>query len=249
MASQSIVDTTHLESLVLDARRRLSIAVIDSGINPHHPHVGGIAGGVGITAEGVEHEDYVDRLGHGTAVAAAIREKSPASALFAVKVFDRSLSTDINALVRAIDWSVRAGVRLVNLSLGTGNSAHEGVLREAVGRALACHVIIVSAFEQDGVRWLPGSLPGVIGVKLDWDCPREECRVEQTRDGSFVFRASGYPRDIPGVPPSRNLRGISFAVANVTGLLARALEACSEASFERALDLLVARAAFQQNPS
>ena len=33
------------------------------------------------------------------------------------------------------------------------------------------------------------------------------------------MHASGYPRPIPGVPPERNLKGISFAVANVTGLL------------------------------
>lgn len=39
----------------------------------------------------------------------------------------------------------------------------------------------------------------------------------------MVARASGYPRPIPGVPPERNLKGISFAVANVTGVLARAM--------------------------
>jgi hypothetical protein len=37
-------------------------------------------------------------------------------------------------------------------------------------------------------------------------------------------RASGFPRPIPGVPPERNLKGLSFAVANATGLLAVALE-------------------------
>jgi hypothetical protein len=38
-----------------------------------------------------------------------------------------------------------------------------------------------------------------------------------------VFRAAGYPRPIPGVPPERNLKGLSFAVANVTGVVARLL--------------------------
>jgi hypothetical protein len=37
----------------------------------------------------------------------------------------------------------------------------------------------------------------------------------------WAYRASGYPRPIPGVPPERNLSGISFAVANVTDWLAR----------------------------
>ena len=32
--------------------------------------------------------------------------------------------------------------------------------------------------------------------------------------------ASPYPRPIEGVPPARNLQGVSFAVANMTGLIA-----------------------------
>jgi hypothetical protein len=42
-------------------------------------------------------------------------------------------------------------------------------------------------------------------------------------DGAAVFRASGFPRLIDGLPPEQNLRGISFAVANMTGFAARAL--------------------------
>jgi hypothetical protein len=41
---------------------------------------------------------------------------------------------------------------------------------------------------------------------------------------SLKMRASGYPRPIPGVPPERNLRGQSFAVANATGILALLIE-------------------------
>ena len=73
------------------------------------------------------------------------------------------------------------------------------------------------------MRWLPGSLPGAIGVLLDWSCPRHSVRIAG-REGSPVFLASGFPRPIPGVSPARNLGGISFAVANVTGVLARLLE-------------------------
>jgi hypothetical protein len=41
--------------------------------------------------------------------------------------------------------------------------------------------------------------------------------------GTVRCSASGYPRPIEGVPVERNLSGISFAVANVTGFLARLL--------------------------
>jgi subtilisin family serine protease len=194
--------------------------VIDSGVYAGHPHVGGVAGGIAIRSDGTTEADYVDRNGHGTAVTAAIKEKAPAAELYAVRIFEERLSGNIAALLRAIDWAADAGMHLVNLSLGTANVTHEVALRDSVRRAVDRGALIVAARDDDGVSWLPGSLPGVIPVQLDWDCPREHyrtCRI----DGVEVFRASGYPREIPGVPPERNLSGISFAVANVTGLLAR----------------------------
>ena len=67
-----------------DTSAVVRVAVIDSGVHASHPHVNGVAGGVGIDSEGHEHDDYVDRLGHGTAVAAVIREKAPDAAILAV---------------------------------------------------------------------------------------------------------------------------------------------------------------------
>ena len=213
----------------------MRIAVIDSGVHAAHPHVGGVAGGVSITPSGGEEPDYIDRLGHGTAVCAAIREKAPEADLFAVKIFHHSLMCSIECLVGAIDWSARNGMRLINLSLGTSKPEHEAVLQAAVQRAIENGCSIVAAHEDSGVRWLPGCLPGVIPVALDWDCPRDEYRTSTQPDGRTLFHASGLPRPIPGVPPERNLRGISFAVANVTGLLAVELSAHPESPVGRLL--------------
>jgi hypothetical protein len=197
------------------------VAVIDSGVHASHPHINGVAGGLAITREGCEEADYVDRLGHGTAVTAVIREKAPDAQIFAVKVFHESLTTRIGPLVRAIEWSVENGMHLINLSLGTSNPEHEPVLQAAVERVRRRGITLVAAFEDGGVRWLPGCLGGTTAVVLDWDCPRDEYRREKLADGRELYRASGFPRPIPGVPPERNLKGISFAVANVTGVLAR----------------------------
>jgi subtilisin family serine protease len=222
--------------------RGVRIAVVDSGIHAAHPHVGAVAGGVAIDEEGREHDDYIDRLGHGTAVAAAIKEKAPDAELYAVKVFDRSLSTRISTLVAAIDWSARNGMHLVNLSLGTARPEHERVLTEAIGRAATRGAVIVAAAEDDGVRWLPGSLRGVVSVRLDAGCPRHEYRVAGG-EGPAIFCASGFPREIPGVPPERNLNGISFAVANMSGFAACAREGASDGSIDEIVRLLAVRVA------
>ncbi len=108
------------------------VAVIDSGVHASHPHVNGVAGGVGIDSEGHRHDDYVDRLGHGTAVTAVIREKAPDAAILAVKVFDRELAATGVALVAACEWALEAGAQLINLSLGTLNPDHEPALADVV---------------------------------------------------------------------------------------------------------------------
>ncbi len=220
--------------------RGVKVAVIDSGVFADHDHIHGVAGGVGIGADLVPHGDYVDRLGHGTAVSAAILEKAPDVELLAVRVFDRSLSVPAPILVEAIDWAAQRDVKLINLSLGTEKPEHEEILRAAVGRAGERGAVVVSAAESDGRVWLPGSLAETIGVRLDWDCPRHALRLDA--DSADIF-ASGYPRPIDGVAPEHNLKGVSFAVANVTGVLARVLGARPAVDAAASADGIVARLA------
>jgi len=207
---------------VIRARPPVTIAVVDSGVNVPHPHLPGVAGGVALDLDGNPATDFVDRLGHGTAVAAAIHEKAPEAQIHAVKVFDDRLATHVAALVAAIDWASERGMRLVNLSLGTSNAVRAAELAPAVARAIERGTIVVSALEHDGRRWYPGCLAGVVGVLLDPEQARESVTVSELA-GRPAVRAAGYPRPIPGVPPERNLNGISFAVANATGCLAAAL--------------------------
>lgn len=200
----------------------VSVAVVDSGVNVPHPHLPRVQGGVGIDLQGRDTGEFVDRLGHGTAAAAAIHEKAPEAEIWVVKVFDEALATTVPALVRAIDWASERSCRLVNLSLGTVHAFREPELAPAIERALEHGTIVVSAFEHEGLRWYPGSMEGAVGVVADAAQPRDRVSVSEV-DGRPVVRASPYPRPIPGIPPERNFHGISFAVANVTGVLAHIL--------------------------
>jgi subtilisin family serine protease len=202
----------------------VTVAVLDSGIHSGHPHVGEVRRGINFAGTR-EPADWVDRIGHGTAVAAAIREKSPGAEVVAVRVFDRQLFTNVNVIAEAIVWSADAGAHLINLSLGTANSANADRLASAVAHAATRGAVVVSARESNDVEWLPGSLSGVVGVVADSTLEREMLDVIRRDDGTMVYAASPYPRPIPGIPRERNLSGVSFAVANVTGFLARAVEA------------------------
>lgn len=241
------------------------VAVIDSGAHVPHPHLPSIAGGVAFDLTGEQSDDITDRLGHGTAAAAAIHEKAPAAELHIVKVFDRELATTVPTLIRAIDWAIDQGMHIANLSLGTAHDFREEELRPVVRRAVEAGVLLVSAHEFGGKLWYPGSMPGAVGVVMDPTQDRETvCTVRAASPGSAgsaetsegtgssghgeepgaeeerpvprVIRASPYPRPVPGVPPERNLNGISFAVANASGCIAALL--ATDPSIDRASRVL-----------
>lgn len=198
----------------------MRVAVIDSGVNPGHPHIVRVAGGVSVDAHGaVVTGDYIDCLGHGTAVMAAIQEKAPDADCFAVRVFRTALRTSAANLMAAIRWCIEEEMDVINLSLGTTNPAHAEAFGRVAADAAVAGILLVAAHEANGQACYPGCLPDVFSVGLDWDCPRDRFRIE-----GGVYYASGYPRPAPGVPPRRNVHGISFAVANMTGFVVRACQ-------------------------
>jgi subtilisin family serine protease len=211
------------------------VAVIDSGVHATHPHIGGIVGGIGISADGSHTADFQDRWGHGTAVTAVIRERAPLSDLHVARVFDAGLSTTSEALAAGLDWAIDIGAQVVNLSLGTANVEQEPRFASILGRAAEHNVWVVSASEHDDAAWLPGSMEGAVGVVVDWECERTTVAVGERSDGTPCLKASGYPRPIPGLPPERNLRGVSFSVANSSALLTRIRQARPEDDLANAL--------------
>jgi len=199
----------------------LKIAVIDSGVNVAHPHI--------ITAPhrfSLDQGSFVedgpacdDPVGHGTAVMAAIQDKAPGADYFALKLFGPDLRASSVQLLRAIEWSVEQRMDIVNLSLGTPNLEYRAAFDALVAEAVRRSVVLVAPRHAGGRPVLPGIVEGVIGVDLDWSLPRDRYRIDRN-----CLWASGYPRPLPGMPQERNLRGISFAVANATGFVARACE-------------------------
>jgi subtilisin family serine protease len=200
---------------------RVRVAVIDSGVFPGHPHIVAerLLPGVAIAADGTVdggEGSAIDRLGHGTAVTAAIQELAPDVDILPIRVFRDGLRASALALTTAIMWAAENGATVINCSLGTTNAAHAALFAQALARAGAAQIVAPAAGPDDAPCW-PGQCAGVIAVGLDWDLPRGVVRLT---DG--IHYASGYPRPIPGVEQRRNLHGVSFATAQVSGLIASA---------------------------
>jgi subtilisin family serine protease len=215
----------------------LKIAVIDTGVNATHSHICAPTHTVVFDPEDPE-PSFEDVLGHGTAVTAAIQEKAPHADYYILKLFGKSLRATGGRLLRALDWAITHRMDIVNLSLGTPNVDYRVALDTLVARANSAGVLLVAARYSEHSPVLPGMLDGVISVDVDWNLARNEYRVSFA-GGAPVFYASGFPRPLPGIPTSRNLSGISFAVANMTGFVARACDEMRERSIESVTEALL----------
>ncbi len=209
--------------------RGVKIAVIDSGVNVAHPHITARIQPVFLNPAN-EERSVEDNAGHGTAVMAAIQEKAPDAEYFVIKLFSRSLRTSAERLIEAIEWSIENRMNLVNLSLGTSNPSVRRELQELAARAQRSDVLLVSARSHGLEPTFPGAFPEVMGVDVDLELPRQRYRLDPDSAAPH-FIASGYPRSLPGMHPQKNIHGISFAVANMTGFAARACELAEERTF------------------
>jgi subtilisin family serine protease len=111
----------------------VKVAVLDSGYDATHP---ALANRVVAEANFTDETDTVDRIGHGTHLAATIAGKgkggagtpgsgvAPKADLLVGKVLNSSGSGDLSWVIAGMEWAVGQGARIVNLSMGA--EAFEG---------------------------------------------------------------------------------------------------------------------------
>lgn len=204
--------------------KRVKIAVIDSGIAPHEEL--SIAGGASMVSY---TSSYRDDNGHGTHVAGIIGAKhngygidgiAPDSQLYAVKVLDQNGSGDLKSILKGIDWSIRNGIDIINMSLIVSGDSQ--ILHDAADKAYKKGLIVVAASGNDGngksVHY-PAAYSSVIAVSAT---------NEKNRLASFSNTGGAVEFSAPGTSIiSTSLHrgyaigsGTSQAVPHVTGMFA-----------------------------
>lgn len=225
LAHQRIV-MTQPRDLTTATGTGVRVALIDSGVNAQHSHVGFVAGGVGLSLadDGTvqQHQDYSDRIGHGTALAGILRAKAPQVELYAVKVFNDRLQVSFSVLEAALRWGIEHRMHVINLSLGTANAAYRERCLAIIAEASAVGTVIVASSPAGQTNVLPAALPGVIGVASDDRCGWREYLY--VADDPIPFHAHSRPRPLPGPAQAQNFQGPSFASAHVSALLALLIE-------------------------
>jgi subtilisin family serine protease len=204
----------------------IDIALIDSGINAAHSHVGNVAGGVSLALDPkgnlIIGDDFSDEIGHGTAIAGVISAGAPSARLHAVKIFRTELRAATPLLMAALEWAVEKNMKIVHLSLGTEREEDRNALSVVCGIAHEKDIVVVASARSFDDEVFPASLDSVIGVCWDKEC--DEDSLIYYSDAPIEFGAYGFPRPLPGMPKEANFRGHSFAAAHITARAAQLLE-------------------------
>ncbi len=200
-----------------------SIAIIDSGVNPEHFHVQRVSGGHGVVMNSKgqieKTHDYMDEIGHGTAICGIIRQKASFADLYAIKIFQHDLNAPSLCLIEALKWAIDKKFNIIHLSLGVKKEAILGDLKALCLKAHDKNIMILASAKGPCDKTYPAFFKTVIGV-----CQHPDCSFDQMvfhPDERIEFGAHGWPRAIPGMPQEQNFRGNSFAVAHVTAKVAQ----------------------------
>lgn len=154
--------------------KQIKIAILDSGINKDHP---ALNGRIIETYNAINpNEDIIDdygELGHGTAIAGILVAKeikegisgiSPNIRLYDVKVLNKEGKSDIETVVRGIEWCIEKEVNIINISFGF--EVNHEKLEKIIQKALSKDIIIVASSGNTlGLRVdYPAKYEGVISV-------------------------------------------------------------------------------------
>ena len=226
--AQYAVTKLHLpEAHHLATGQQVVVAVIDSAVDLSQPELRGVIAGSFDAVGGGATPDS-----HGTAMAGAIAAHgkligvAPGVSLLAVRAFtstaDGEQATTFN-IVRALDWAVSRGARVINMSFA---GPKDPVLQEALAKARDRGVVLVAAAGNAGPRsppLYPGADPSVIAVTAT--DVNDRLFAKANRGSYIALAAPGVDVLVPAPNGGIQLTsGTSVAAAEVTGIVALMLE-------------------------
>jgi len=205
----------------------IRVAVLDSGIEAHHPALGGLelADDIAIVADRMKLKqvsgDGRDLFGHGTAIASIIRATAPEAEIGSFRVLGEALSSRTAIILEGARLAIEKGYNILNCSLGCGVPEHVLRYKDWVDEAYVKGVHVVAACNNSDFtrpEW-PAFFTSVLTVNM--------ARTEKDSDlyyrpGHLVeFAAAGVDVDVAWSGGAiKKVTGSSFAAPRVTGMLA-----------------------------
>ena len=150
--------------------RGVTVAIVDSGVEPDHPAVGGALvrslrvepGDDG--PQVVDDPEPGDLVGHGTACAGIVHAIAPEAALISIRVLGPDNRGAGPSFAAALDWAIGQGVGVVNLSLSSRSEAMLTRLHELADDAYFANTLLVAAANNVAGPSYPSLFAAVVSV-------------------------------------------------------------------------------------
>ena len=149
----------------------VTVAVIDSGVEATHPDVGGrVIRSVKVEFDAageptiLEDTEATDVVGHGTACAGIIHALAPAADIVSVRVLGADNRGKGTLFAAGLEWAIRHGVSVVNLSLSSRSEALFGLFHALADQAYFANVLLVSAANNVAGPSYPSLFAAVVSV-------------------------------------------------------------------------------------
>jgi hypothetical protein len=204
----------------------VTVAVIDSGIDPNHPD---LAGAIAATYDAAS----ADRPHpHGTGMAGAIASRgtvqgiAPRAELLAIRAFSASSQdaegTTLN-IIKGLDFAAEKGARIVNMSFAGPSDPR---LRDTLAKAYAKGIVLIAAAGNAGPNsppLFPAADPSVIAVTAT---DSSDALFTGANRGKYIaVAAPGVDVLVPAPDGGYQLTtGTSVAAAEVSGVVALLIE-------------------------
>lgn len=132
-----------------------------------------------------------DMSSHGSICAAIIRRYAPEAKIGSIKILNSERKGNIRALLVALRWCAKRGIKIVNLSAGTYQMCDIIPLIRVVKAFRRRGGILVAACKNGKNIGFPASLDGVIGVKAVEGLKDDEYYMCDEQPGGIDYIASG----------------------------------------------------------
>jgi subtilisin family serine protease len=145
------------------------VCILDSGVDPSHPHVGDLESAVAISIAGddeiVADEDTEgDVSGHGTACAGIVRRLAPEASISSVRVLGANFTGSGNVLLGGLRYAIEQGFDVINMSLSTTKKPFATVLHELADSAYFRRTVLVASAHNMPVESYPWRFSSVLSV-------------------------------------------------------------------------------------
>jgi len=144
------------------------VCILDSGVEPDHPLVGPVQSAVEIAVEDdetiVKEDDRGDLCGHGTACAGIVRALASDCEIHSVRVLGAGYTGSGPVLLAGLEYAVRQGFDVINMSLSTTRSKFATFLHELADDAYFKRTMLVASAHNMPIESYPWRFSSVLSV-------------------------------------------------------------------------------------